>query len=190
MCSDPMEAARYATWALRRLAVSGPSFKVLETAEQAVVSKSSHIAEEVVVGKTGSDHTETINHTETIKDTVRRQPLLPSTGPPSKCACISPSSICTAGPSGCFPWLAPSSPPQRSRSSCLYQPPSTQFKSNVRKIATLSWSVCLPRHGIQPQRDESPSRQTIYAASDAHGISIRCAGRSGITRQVERLFGL
>jgi stress response protein YsnF len=32
-----------------------------------VVSKSSHIAEEVVVGKTGSDHV------ETIKDTVRRQ---------------------------------------------------------------------------------------------------------------------
>jgi len=31
------------------------------------VSKSSHIAEEVVVGKTGSDRV------ETIKDTVRRQ---------------------------------------------------------------------------------------------------------------------
>jgi uncharacterized protein (TIGR02271 family) len=61
-----------------RRAVSDPSYvqdidwsdqtvEVLETAEQAVVSKSSHIAEEVVVGKTGSDHV------ETIKDTVRRQ---------------------------------------------------------------------------------------------------------------------
>ena len=61
-----------------RRAVSDPSYvqeidwsdqtvEVLETAEQAVVSKSSHIAEEVVVGKTGSDRT------ETIKDTVRRQ---------------------------------------------------------------------------------------------------------------------
>jgi uncharacterized protein (TIGR02271 family) len=61
-----------------RRAVSDPSYvqdidwsdktvEVLETAEQAVVSKSSHIAEEVVVGKTGSDHV------ETVKDTVRRQ---------------------------------------------------------------------------------------------------------------------
>jgi stress response protein YsnF len=46
---------------------SDQTVEVLETAEQAVVSKSSHIAEEVVVGKTGSDHV------ETIKDTVRRQ---------------------------------------------------------------------------------------------------------------------
>jgi uncharacterized protein (TIGR02271 family) len=41
--------------------------EVIETAEQAVVSMSSHIAEEVVVGKTGSDHVETVH------DTVRRQ---------------------------------------------------------------------------------------------------------------------
>jgi len=45
--------------------LTGPSSH--ETAEQAVVSKSSHIAEEVVVGKTGSDHVETVH------DTVRRQ---------------------------------------------------------------------------------------------------------------------
>src|ERR1019366_8851042 len=32
-------------------------------------------------------------------------------------------------------WLAPSLSPQRSRSSCLYQPPTTSSKSNVRKIA-------------------------------------------------------
>src|SRR5271156_1834714 len=46
---------------------SDQTIEVLETAEQAVVSKSSHIAEEVVVGKTGSDHV------ETVRDTVRRQ---------------------------------------------------------------------------------------------------------------------
>jgi uncharacterized protein (TIGR02271 family) len=61
-----------------RRAISDPSYvqdidwsdktvEVLETAEQAVVSKSSHIAEEVVVGKTGSDRVETVH------DTVRRQ---------------------------------------------------------------------------------------------------------------------
>src|ERR1017187_352798 len=32
-------------------------------------------------------------------------------------------------------WLDPSLSPQRSRSSCLYQPPTTSSKSNVRKIA-------------------------------------------------------
>jgi uncharacterized protein (TIGR02271 family) len=46
---------------------SDQTIEVLETAEQAVVSKSSHIAEEVVVGKTGTDHVETVH------DTVRRQ---------------------------------------------------------------------------------------------------------------------
>jgi stress response protein YsnF len=46
---------------------SDSTVEVIETAEQAVVSKSSHIAEEVVVGKTGSDHVETVH------DTVRRQ---------------------------------------------------------------------------------------------------------------------
>src|SRR5882757_4694475 len=61
-----------------RRAISDPSYvqdidwsdktvEVLETGEQAVVSKSSHIAEEVVVGKTGSDRVETVH------DTVRRQ---------------------------------------------------------------------------------------------------------------------
>jgi uncharacterized protein (TIGR02271 family) len=60
-----------------RRAVTDPSYvqdidwsdrtvEVIETAEQAV-SKSSHIAEEVVVGKTGSDRV------ETVRDTVRRQ---------------------------------------------------------------------------------------------------------------------
>jgi len=61
-----------------RRAVTDPSYvqdidwsdrtvEVIGTAEQAVVSKSSHIAEEVVVGKTCSDHVETVH------DTVRRQ---------------------------------------------------------------------------------------------------------------------
>jgi uncharacterized protein (TIGR02271 family) len=61
-----------------RRAVSDPNFvkdidwsdttvEVLETAEEAVVSKSARVAEEVVIGKTGSDHV------ETVRDTVRRQ---------------------------------------------------------------------------------------------------------------------
>jgi uncharacterized protein (TIGR02271 family) len=61
-----------------RRAVTDPSYvrdidwsdatvEVIETTEQAVVNKSSHIAEEVVVGKTGSDHVETVH------DTLRRQ---------------------------------------------------------------------------------------------------------------------
>jgi uncharacterized protein (TIGR02271 family) len=61
-----------------RRAVTNPDFvgdidwsdrtiEVTETAERAVVSKTSRIAEEVVVRKEGSDHT------EVIKDTVRRQ---------------------------------------------------------------------------------------------------------------------
>lgn len=61
-----------------RRAVSDPNYvkdidwsdqmiEVRETAEEAVVSKSARIAEEVVVGKTGSDHVETVH------DTVRRQ---------------------------------------------------------------------------------------------------------------------
>lgn len=61
-----------------RRAVSDPNFvkdvdwsdttiEVLETSEQAVVSKSARVAEEVVVGKTGSDRVETVH------DTVRRQ---------------------------------------------------------------------------------------------------------------------
>jgi len=61
-----------------RRAVADPSFvkdidwtdrtiDVTETAEQAVVSKSAHIAEEVVIGKKGVDRV------ETVRDTVRRQ---------------------------------------------------------------------------------------------------------------------
>jgi uncharacterized protein (TIGR02271 family) len=61
-----------------RRAVSDPGFlkdidwtdrtiEVNETAEEAVVSKSARIAEEVVISKTGSDRVETVH------DTVRRQ---------------------------------------------------------------------------------------------------------------------
>jgi uncharacterized protein (TIGR02271 family) len=61
-----------------RRAVSDPNFvkdidwsdttvEMRETAEEAVVSKSARVAEEVVIGKTGSDHVETVH------DTVRRQ---------------------------------------------------------------------------------------------------------------------
>ena len=61
-----------------RRAVSDPSYikdidwsdktvEVLETSEQAVVSKSARIAEEVVIGKKGTDRVETVH------DTVRRQ---------------------------------------------------------------------------------------------------------------------
>jgi uncharacterized protein (TIGR02271 family) len=46
---------------------SDSTIEVLETSEEAVVSKSARIAEEVVVGKTGSDRV------ETVRDTVRRQ---------------------------------------------------------------------------------------------------------------------
>jgi uncharacterized protein (TIGR02271 family) len=61
-----------------RRAVSDPKFvkdidwadttvEVTETAEEAVVSKSARIAEEVVISKEGTDHV------ETVRDTVRRQ---------------------------------------------------------------------------------------------------------------------
>jgi uncharacterized protein (TIGR02271 family) len=61
-----------------RRAISDPSYvkdidwsdrtiEITETAEEAVVSKSSHIAEEVVIGKKGTDRV------ETVRDTVRRQ---------------------------------------------------------------------------------------------------------------------
>jgi len=46
---------------------SDSTIEVLETSEQAVVSKSARIAEEVVVGKTGSDRV------ETVRDTIRKQ---------------------------------------------------------------------------------------------------------------------
>jgi stress response protein YsnF len=58
---------------------SDTTVEVLETAEEAVVSKSARVAEEVVVGKTGSDHVQTVH------DTVRRQQVeverVPSTNP-------------------------------------------------------------------------------------------------------------
>ena len=72
-----------------RRAVSDPNYvkdidwsdstvEVRETAEEAVVSKSARVAEEVVVGKTGSDRVETVH------DTVRRQQVeverVPATG--------------------------------------------------------------------------------------------------------------
>lgn len=46
--------------------LQGQSIEVRETAEQAVVAKTAHVVEEVVVG------TETTTHTEEISDTVRR----------------------------------------------------------------------------------------------------------------------
>jgi len=46
---------------------SDSTIEVLETSERPVVSKSARVAEEVVVGKTGSDRV------ETVRDTVRRQ---------------------------------------------------------------------------------------------------------------------
>jgi uncharacterized protein (TIGR02271 family) len=72
-----------------RKAISDPSFvadidwsdrayEVTETAEQAVVSKSARVVEEVTLRKTGSDRV------ETVKDTVRRQQVevekVPGTG--------------------------------------------------------------------------------------------------------------
>ncbi len=41
----------------------------------------------------------------------------------------------TSRPNSRFPWLAPSLHPKRSCSSCLYQPPESNGKLNVRKIA-------------------------------------------------------
>src|SRR5208337_4753601 len=51
-----------------------------------------------------------------------------------------------------LPWLAPSSSPQRSRSSCLYQPPSIKLESNVRKKSYViaSTSCPLPQSGLPP----------------------------------------
>jgi uncharacterized protein (TIGR02271 family) len=58
---------------------SDTTVEVVETAEEAVVSKSARVAEEVVVGKTGSDHVQTVH------DTVRRQQVeverVPSNAP-------------------------------------------------------------------------------------------------------------
>lgn len=62
---------------------SDQTIEVLEPAEQAVVSKSSHIAEEVVVGKTGSDHVETVHDTERRQQVdVECVPSAPATRKP------------------------------------------------------------------------------------------------------------
>jgi uncharacterized protein (TIGR02271 family) len=76
-----------------RRAISDPAFvkdidwtdrtiEVTETAEEAVVSKSAHIAEEVVIRKEGSDRV------ETVRDKVRRQQVeverTPAAGNPPK----------------------------------------------------------------------------------------------------------
>jgi uncharacterized protein (TIGR02271 family) len=59
---------------------SDSTVEVRETAEQAIISKSAHIAEEVVVGRAGSDRV------ETVRDTVRRQEVeverVPGAGAP------------------------------------------------------------------------------------------------------------
>ncbi len=58
---------------------SDTTVEVLETAEEAVVSKSARVVEEVAVGKTGSDRIQTVH------DTVRRQQVeverVPTTNP-------------------------------------------------------------------------------------------------------------
>src|SRR5262249_49519807 len=46
---------------------SDKTIEITETAEQAVVNKTAHVAEEVVIRREGSDHV------ETVKGTVRRQ---------------------------------------------------------------------------------------------------------------------
>jgi uncharacterized protein (TIGR02271 family) len=46
---------------------SDKTIEIVETAEQAVVNKTAHVAEEVIIRKEGSDHV------ETVRDTVRRQ---------------------------------------------------------------------------------------------------------------------
>ncbi len=43
------------------------TFEITETAEQAVINKTAHVAEEVVIRVEGSDHV------ETVRDTIRRQ---------------------------------------------------------------------------------------------------------------------
>ena len=57
--SDP-SLARDVDW-------SDKTIEITETAEQAVVNKTAHVAEEVVIRKEGSDHV------ETVRSTVRRQ---------------------------------------------------------------------------------------------------------------------
>src|SRR5262245_6302819 len=52
---------------LRDVDWTDKTIEITETAEQAVVTKSAHVAEEVVVRKEGSDHV------ETVRDKIRRQ---------------------------------------------------------------------------------------------------------------------
>jgi uncharacterized protein (TIGR02271 family) len=52
---------------LRDVDWADKTIEITETAEQAVVSKTAHIAEEVVVRREGSDHV------ETVRDKIRRQ---------------------------------------------------------------------------------------------------------------------
>jgi uncharacterized protein (TIGR02271 family) len=58
--SDP--SARDIDW-------TDKTIEVMETAEEAVVTKSAHVAEEVVIGKEGRDHV------ETVRDKVRHQEI-------------------------------------------------------------------------------------------------------------------
>ena len=52
---------------IRNLEWADKSIELTETAEEPVVSKTAHVVEEVVIRKGGSDHT------ETVRDKVRRQ---------------------------------------------------------------------------------------------------------------------
>lgn len=53
--------------ALREVDWADKTIEIVETAEQAVVNKTTHVAEEVVIRREGSDHV------ETVRGTVRRQ---------------------------------------------------------------------------------------------------------------------
>lgn len=53
--------------AIRDVDWSDKVIEITETAEQAVINKTAHIAEEVVIRREGSDHV------ETVRDTIRRQ---------------------------------------------------------------------------------------------------------------------
>jgi uncharacterized protein (TIGR02271 family) len=57
---------------------SDKAYEVTETAEEAVVSKSARVVEEVTLRKTGTDHV------ETVKDTVRRQQVEVDRANPAK----------------------------------------------------------------------------------------------------------
>jgi uncharacterized protein (TIGR02271 family) len=67
---------------VRNIDWTDKTIEVTETAEEAVVSKSAHIAEEVVIRKEGADHV------KTVRDKVRRQQVeverIPGTEPSAK----------------------------------------------------------------------------------------------------------